>query len=114
VAIGLTALTLLAIRQDRRAAWYPGAVLVSSHANYKGLPFHYNWDEVYQTGDPFPAVYNWYSTGFDLGAEAEANGTCILLKGSTDRMVGARRMSVLICETPNGQMAFVNRATSFR
>jgi hypothetical protein len=114
VVVGLGIILALAIRQDRRAAQYPGAVLVSSHQNYTKLPNHFRWDNAYRTTDPFPAVYNWYSVGFDLGAEARANGRCILLEGSTNWLVVERYVSVLLCDTPAERMIFVARSTSLR
>lgn len=108
------ALTVLAFRQTRQAARYPGAAQVSSHANYKALPREFRWDDSYRTADPFPAVYNWYSNGFNLGPETKANGTCILLEGVTTQLVVERYMGVMLCETPRGRMIFVSRSMSLR
>ena len=102
------------ISQDRESARYPEAEPITRHENYTGLPFNYKWDDTYRTTDPFPAVYNWYSTGFNLGPEMRANGRCILMEGSEKRLAATRYTSVLLCDTPNGRMIYVSRSTSFR
>jgi hypothetical protein len=105
-------LTLLFVR-DRESARYPGSVPISSHSNYKGLPFEYRWDNSYRTTDKFTDVYNWYSVTFDLGAESRANGACILLEGSNSQFTFSRHFSVFLCSTHFGQMIYVTRSTSF-
>jgi hypothetical protein len=102
------------ISQDRESARYPDAEPITRHENYTGLPFNYKWDDSYRTNDPFPAVYNWYSTGFHLGPEMRANGRCIVLEGSEKRLTATRYMNVLLCDTPDGRMIYVSRSTSFR
>jgi hypothetical protein len=117
VLLGLTAVIAFAallITTDRQAAHYPNAEPISNHENYSGLPFSYKWDNAYRSTDPFPAVYNWYSTGFDLGPEMRANGRCILMEGSQKQLAATRYMSVLLCNTPNGNLIYVSRSTSFR
>jgi hypothetical protein len=106
--------TAFLIVQDRESARYPDAEPITQHDNYSGLPFHYKWDNTYRTTDPFPAVYAWYSIGFDLGPEMRANGRCILMEGSQKRLAATRTTSVLLCDTPNGRMIYVSRSTSFR
>lgn len=105
---------ILGFNREREAARYPGSRPVSSHNNYTGLPYHFRWDNTYRTTDPFVKVYNWYSVGFDLGAEARANGECILLEGNKHRLRFSRQMSVLLCDTPGERMIFVTRSTSLR
>ena len=112
--IGVGVIAAWAIGQDRRAAQYPGAAPISSHSNYTALPYHFRWDNAYRTTDPFPRVYNWYSTGFNLGTEARANGRCILLEGATEWLTMARYTSVLLCDTPTERMIFVSRSTSLK
>jgi hypothetical protein len=107
-------LTALLIVQDRNSARYPDAELITEHNNYSGLPFNYKWDNTYHTTDPFPAVYNWYSTGFDLGVEAKAIEGCIYLEGSQKKLATTRYMSVLLCDTPTGRLIYVSRSTSYR
>lgn len=104
---------LLLFARDRQAAQYPGATAISSHSNYKGLPFEYKWDDTYLTGDNFTAVYNWYSITFNLGAEMRANDRCILLAGTNPQLVSKRHLSIMLCNTPSGQMIFVSRSTVF-
>lgn len=105
---------VLALNQDRQAARYPDAIPVSSHSNYTGLPYHFRWDNAYRTTDAFPKVYNWYSTRFDLGAEARANGGCILLEGTLKQLTMKRHMSVLLCDAHQQRMIFVTRSTSLK
>jgi hypothetical protein len=114
VMIALGALMIRAFTQDRQAAQYPGSTVVSAHNNYTGLPYHFRWDNTYRTTDAFAKVYNWYSTGFDLGAEARANGECILLEGSRKQLTMERQTTVLLCDTPTGPMIFVSRSTSLK
>lgn len=108
------ALTAFFIAQDRESARYPDSKSITEHDNYSGLPFQYKWDNTYHTTDPFPAVYNWYSTGFDLGPEMRAMSSCILMEGSEKRLAATRYMSVLLCDTPTGRMIYVSRSTSLR
>jgi hypothetical protein len=108
----LAGLTILAVDRAREVTRYPGAVQLSSHSNYRGLPRQYRWDDAYQTTDPFIQVYNWYSVQFDLGSERRALGQCILLEGSQSQITGERHISVLLCDTPTGRMIFVTRSTS--
>ena len=112
--LGIATSAVFALRHERQAAHYPGSVPISSHDNYKGLPTHIRWDNTYRSDDSFTKVYHWYSTGFELGSEARANGRCILLEGSRRRALLERHMSVLLCNTPNGQMIYVSRFTSLR
>ena len=109
----LAGILLLLFVRDRQAAQYPGSVPVSSHSNYKGLPFEYRWDNSYRTSDNFTDVYNWYSIRFDMGAEARANGNCILLETSNAQLAFSRQISVFVCNTRFGQMIYVTRSTSF-
>ncbi len=97
---------------DRQAARYPGAVQISRHSNYSGLPASYRWDDSYLAPDNFKAVYNWYSLTYDLGAEARANDRCIHLEGSHEQFLSQRHVSVFICDTDEGPMAFVSRSTT--
>lgn len=108
--IGLIIIVIISIQRERQSVQYPGSMRVSSHSNYSRFPFAFRWDDSFQTTDSFPSVYNWYSTNFNMGAEAEANGACILLEGNTERILSTRAISVLICETPKGRMAFVNQS----
>lgn len=111
VAAGLA---IIGVNRDRNAAHYPGATLVTSHSNYRGLPAQIRWDNSYFTTDSFTDVYNWYSVTFDLGAEARAIERCILLEGPTDQFVLERYLSVLLCNTPEGQLIYVTRSTRLK
>jgi len=111
--VAVVGILILLFARDRQAAQYPGSVALSNHSNYKGLPFEYRWDNSYRTFDNFTDVYNWYSVNFELGAEARANGKCILLEGANAQLVFSRHMSVFLCNTHFGQMIYVTRSTSF-
>lgn len=108
------ALLVVAFNRDRQSAQYPGSQAISAHSNYRGLPRQYRWDNTYRTGDSFTAVYNWYSTTYDLGAESRANGKCILLEGSNTRLSIRRQTSVLLCNVGEQQMIYVTRSTILR
>lgn len=110
--IALAGFLILLFMRDRQSARYPGSIPLSSHSNYKGLPFEYRWDNSYRTTSNFTDVYNWYSITFDLGAEARANGECILLEGTNARLVFSRHISVFLCDTDFGQMIYVTRHTT--
>jgi len=100
------------IGRDREEARYPGAVPVSSHSNYTGLPFEYRWDDSYLVQDNFTAVYNWYSVTFNLGAESLANGNCIQMDGQQEQFLIQRSVIVLVCQTAQGQRVYVSRSTA--
>lgn len=114
VLFGVGVLAILFMSRDRQATQYPGSVPISAHSNYSGLPSRFRWDNTYRTNDSFTAVYNWYSLTFDMGAESRAIGQCILLESSSRRFRVERLMSVFICETLNGRMIYVSRATALR
>ncbi len=107
-------LLLFALGRDREFARYPGALPISSHSNYTGLPFQYRWDDSYLVDDNFTAVYNWYSLTFNLGAESRALGGCIHMAGETGQWRIKRFVTVLVCTTPEGQMVFVTRTTAVK
>jgi hypothetical protein len=110
IAFGL----LSVLNRDRDLVRYPGSTPLSAHSNYASLPRTYRWDDTFRTEDDFTAVYNWYSINFDMGAESRANGNCILLE-TTDQFFRTQRfMSVFICGTPEGQLVFVSRTTTFK
>lgn len=112
----LAAVALLgsSVSRERNRARYPGSVALTGHSNYSALPSQFRWDNSYRTTDPFPTVYEWYSTTFNLGAEARALGECILLDGTTSAFVVERYTSVVLCDTPTGRLIYVTRSTAFR
>lgn len=102
------------VNRERKRAQYPGSVALTGHSNYSALPSQFRWDNSYRTTDSFPIVYQWYSTTFDLGAEARALGDCILLDGTTTAFVVERYTSVVLCDTPSARLIYVTRSTAFR
>ncbi|GAB4578638.1 MAG: hypothetical protein Fur0022_13740 [Anaerolineales bacterium] len=105
---GMVALTVFF---DRQMADYPGATELSTHDVLKVFPnFYYRQDASYKTGDDFPEVYNWYSNGFDLGPEAQAQSHCIHMYKAETTWGITRVMTVTLCDTPNGRMIFVQRS----
>lgn len=112
----LAAVALLGsfVSRERKQAQYPGSISLTGHSNYASLPSQFRWDNSYRTTDSFPAVYQWYSTTFDLGAEARALGDCILLDGTKRALVVERYTSVVLCDTPSGRLIYVTRSTAFR
>src|SRR5262245_49301711 len=100
----------------RDAADYPGATRIAGNNLYRFWPhLSVRRDTTYRTSDPFPAVYNWYSSGFKLGPEAYALSNCIQMARSfTDFYVIERQMSVMVCDTPGARMMFVMRTLSLR
>jgi len=113
-ALGAVALLGSSVSRERKRAQYPGSVALTGHSNYSALPSQFRWDNSYRTVDPFPTVYQWYSTTFDLGAEARALGDCILLDGTTSAFVVERYTSVVLCDTPTARLIYVTRSTAFR
>lgn len=107
----LGALIVAAIYIDRQAAHFPGAQLLSSHNNYSRLPYQFRWDDTYLIEEDFRTVYGWYSLRFDLGAESEANGRCVYSENIDSTFIIDRYIGLLVCDTPKGTMAFVNRTT---
>lgn len=116
VAVTLAGIAVaLAVIQFRHAADYPGSKIVSDHSIYKISPrLYYRRDTSYRTSDPFPRVYNWYSSGFRLGPEKRAESGCILMENSTSFAVVKASMAVMLCDTNAGRMMFVMRAVSLR
>jgi hypothetical protein len=112
LAVGFGLVSL--IKQDRQQAQYPGSIPIAAHSNYKSLPRSYRWDDSYRTDDGFRAVYEWYSLKFNTGAESRANGSCILLESDDEFFRAERFVSVVICGTPQGQLVFVSRTTTFK
>lgn len=103
---------VLSFHADRNAARYPGAIEVTRHSNYQGLPSQIRWDNSYFTTDSFTDVYNWYSLTFDLGAESRALERCIELDGPGRRLLTEQTINVLICGTDEGQLVYVSRTTA--
>lgn len=98
-----------------RAADYPGSIRLSDHTNLNLLHLSFRRDTSYRTKDEFPIVYNWYSSGQNLGPEERAQSNCILMERTfTVLHVIERYMGVMLCDTPNGRMIFVNRTFSWR
>lgn len=109
---GLALTAIFAMKQERLATRYPGAVPVASHSNYSGLPSRFRWDDTYRTTDNFTDVYNWYSVTFDMGAESRANGRCLLLESTRDQLFLQRSVTVFLCNAQDGQTIFVSRFTA--
>ena len=100
----------------RDAADYPGATFMGANMLYKFSPhLVIRRDTSYKTSAPFTDIYHFYSTGFDLGPEQHAQGTCILMaNATTTAWVIETEMAVTLCDTPEGRMIFVMRTVSFR
>jgi hypothetical protein len=122
--LGLTAAVLLCagaslaaigVTRFQQSANYPGALVVSAHNIYQVSPSLYvRRDTSYRTADALPEVYHWYSRGFDLGPEAGAHGSCIMLERSTSQFIVEQYVGVMVCDTPTGRMMFVQRSLSLR
>jgi hypothetical protein len=99
-----------------QAIEYPGATNVSEQNLFNFSPnFVWRRTAAYRTADPFPKVYNWYSTRFALGPEAYAQSNCILMaRSSTVVWQVEEQMSVTVCNTPTDRMMFVMRAFYIR
>lgn len=109
------AFALLALfNRDRQTVQYPGSIPISAHSNYTNLPRSYRWDDTFRTDDEFTAVYNWYSLNFNMGSESRALGSCIFLEADDEFYRTQRFMTVFICDTPEGQLVFVSRSTTFK
>ena len=98
--------------QLSQATEYPGATRVSDQNLFNYTPnFAWRRTAAYRTTDPFPTVYNRYSTRFALGPEAYAQSSCILMaRSSTIAWRVEEQMSVMVCNTPTDRMMFVMRA----
>jgi hypothetical protein len=99
-----------------QATEYPGATHASGESLFNYTPnFVWRHTAAYRTTDPFPKVYNWYSTRFALGPEAYAQSSCILMaRSSTIVWRIEEQMSVTVCNTPTDRMMFVMRAFYIR
>lgn len=98
------------IQRDRSSAAYPNSRTVTQHSRYK-FPRHYRWDDTFATTDPIDQVYRWYSTTYDTGPEAEANGACSLLEGNRETIYFKRYAGIMICEMGHERLIFINRST---
>lgn len=98
------------------AADYPGAEQFGKNNLYKVIPeLEIRQDASYLSNDPFNAIYNFYSHGFELGPEKRAEGVCIEMMNSFNYgPLIQRDMSVTLCETPKGRMIFITRILSVR
>jgi hypothetical protein len=106
----------LVLYQTYRASEYPGATLIADQNNIIYLPnFAWRRTTAYRTDDPFPKVYNWYSSGLALGPEAHAQSNCILMAKSETVAWGVEEQtSVTVCNTPTDRMMFVMRSFYIR
>jgi hypothetical protein len=119
-ALLVLALVLLALAAvvsiigQGKAMHYPGATLISQHSRSNvSNSIYLRQDASYQTSDTFPLVYNWYSTGFRLGPESHAQGSCIMMeKGSTMLWLFQTHIGVTVCDTRNSRMIFIKRILS--
>lgn len=116
---GVAALVLavvfgLGVFRYLRAGDYPGAMQMADHFVYRFTPNPtVRRESSYRTTDPFPKVYNWYSSGFALGPEQHAQSACILMaNGQTQLLFIRTTMSVTLCETATGRMMFVMRSVT--
>jgi len=116
-AIAIAGLAIVLFVNDyQHSADYPGALYVGDHTITQWNPHPtLRRDASYRSSDPFNKVFNWYSTGFNLGPESFAQSGCALMARSfTDFAVIEREMSVMVCDTPNGRLIFVMRSLSLR
>jgi hypothetical protein len=99
-----------------RSDAYPGATAIGDETLTRFTPnLAVKRTASYRTTDPFPKVYNWYSTGLDLGPETFAQGACILMARSFKTLwVLERQTSVMLCDTPGDRMVFVMRTLIVR
>ena len=113
LSCGLVGVPLYQLYQ---ATEYPGATRTADENLFHYTPnFAWRRTAVYRTTDPFPKVYNWYSTRFALGPEAYAQSNCILMaRSSTITWRVEEQMSVMVCNTPTDRMMFVMRAFYIR
>lgn len=113
-ALGLAVVFGLGVFRYLRAGDYPGAMRMADHFVYRFTPNPtVRRESSYRTTDPFPKVYNWYSSGFALGPEQHAQSACILMAQSqTQFLLINTQMSVTVCETATGRMMFVMRSVT--
>ena len=113
LSCGLIGIPLYQVYQ---ATDYPGATHVSDQNLFNYTPnFAWRRTTAYRTTDPFPKVYNWYSSGFALGPETYAQSNCILMaRSSTIAWRVEEQMSVMVCNTPTDRMMFVMRTFYIR
>lgn len=98
------------IVRDRGAAQYPGAVPLSFHDHVSVYPqVSYKRAAAYRSMDDFVSIYNWYSRGFSLGPEKQAQSNCIHMYDTKTQLGMSWIMTVTLCDTPNGRMIFVQR-----
>jgi hypothetical protein len=117
VAVSVLSLGLiLFLHWYRQSTDYPGALLRADDTIYKLSPtLSIRRDSTYLSGDRFNVVFNWYSSGFNLGPESYAQSGCALMARSfSDFNFIERQMSVMVCDTPKGRLIFVMRSMALK
>lgn len=111
VLVLLMLAAVVGIIGQRQAMHYPGATIISQHSRSSlSNSIYLRQDASYKTSDAFPMVYNWYSTGFRLGPESHAQGSCIVMeKGSTMLWLFQTHIGVTVCDTRSSRMIFIKR-----
>jgi hypothetical protein len=106
----------VALYTTYQATEYPGATQIADQNIFLYLPnFAWRRTTAYRTGDPFPKVYNWYSSRLSLGPESHAQSNCILMaKSATVGWGIEEQTSVTVCNTPTDRMMFVMRSFYIR
>lgn len=94
----------------------PGGVISSSELTLRFRPnLSARRDVVYRSRERFNKMYSWYSGRFNLGTEQHATGACSLIARSGNVFSTLdQSMSVMMCDTPQGPMAFVARTLTVR
>ncbi len=94
----------------------PGSAISSSELTVRFRPnLSVRRDVVYRSRERFNKMYTWYSRRFNLGAEQHATGACSLIaRSGTVLFTLDQSMSVMMCDTPQGPMAFVARTLTVR
>ena len=104
----------LFVFMEHQAVKYPGSVQIAGHDSIQWFPrFFYRQDASFRTPDDFTSVFNWYSSGFDLGPERAAQSSCSLISDTVNRFGIETVTAVTVCDTPNGRMVFVQRSLEF-
>jgi hypothetical protein len=94
---------------------YPGSSVDADNSLVRGFPNPYfRRDTSYRTSDAFNKVFNHYSSGFDMGAEAEGQSSCSHLRKASETVGFRSSMAVTICDSTNGRLIFVQREVSLR
>lgn len=114
VMLGMGMAAALVLREHGLAR-FPGAMQMSVGSSYVFEPRpKLRRDSSFRTDAPFAAVSDWYARAFALHPAQRALHNCIQMDDIARMWIIHRYVSVVICDTPDGRMVYVQRTVWLR